>query len=90
MSMICTTGMAMVMYFGGSVVHCAEQMHALLQRMGTSEVKFTVLLLAASSGNVTRLLHTVHAVSRNFFRSHLILGVVHQAAKRKNATNGRL
>ena len=90
MSMNCRTGMAMVMYFGGSLVHCAEEMHALLQRIGTSGVKFTVLLLGASSGNVMCLLHTVHVVSRNLFKSHLILGVVHEAAERKNPTNGRL
>ena len=80
----------MVMYFGRGLVHSAEEMHALLQRIGTSEVKFAVLLLAASSGNVICLLHTVHVVLQNFFRSHLILGVVHKAAERKNARNGRL
>ena len=58
MSMNCRTGMAMVMYFGRGLVHSAEEMHALLQRIGTSKVKFTVLLLTASSGNVIYLLHT--------------------------------
>ena len=69
MSMNCRTGMAMVMYFGRNFVHNAGEMHALLQRIRTSEVKFTVLLLAASSGNVICLLHTVHVVSWNFFTS---------------------
>ena len=90
MSMNFITGMAMVMYFGGSLVHSAKEMHALLQRIGTSGVTFTVLLLGASSGNMMCLLHTVHVVSRNCFKSHLILGVIHEAAVRKNATNGRL